>query len=354
MIGLEPALEAHDRLLVPPGLDLGLVAIELSIEHRMGAQAIGAAFQKIGLAALAHRMHGAARGGFDRDHVHAVDRFGCDPIARRLALDVGFRFRDRQRRSHGVEIVLAHEQHRQCPQRGEIEALVKLAFGDGALAEEAGGDDVLAAHVIGERKPDRQRQSAADDGVAAIEIGGAIEQVHGAAASAAAAFLLAVHLGERRRHRHAAHERMAVLAIGGDDPVALLQHRDDADGDRLFAVIEMQEAADLFLRVELRALVLEAADADHLLQQIQRMCPRQPRLVGGVRHRSSLSSVEISPSGRPSSRALSRRRMILPLRVFGRFWRKAMSLGATAGPRRCARMAEQLLAQAPRSARRRS
>ena len=26
--------------------------------------------------------------------------------------------------------------------------------------------------------------------------------------------------------------------------------------------------------------------------------------------------------------------MILPLRVFGRFWRKAMSLGATAGPRR--------------------
>ena len=218
--------------------------------------------------------------------------------------------------------------------RGQIHALVKLAFGDGALAEEAGRDDVLAAHVVGERKPDRERQPAADDGIAAVEIGGAVEQMHGAAAPAAASLLLAVHLGERRRHRHAAHQRMAMLAVGRDDPVALLEHRDDADGDRLLAVIEMQEASDLLLGVELGAFVLEPANADHLLQQVEHMRARQARLVDGCGHRSSLSSVEMSPSGRPSSRALSSRRMILPLRVFGRFWRNAMSFGAIAGPRR--------------------
>ena len=222
VVGFEPALEAHDRLLVPPSLDLGLVAVELSVEHRMGAQPVGAAFEEIGLAALAHRMNGAPGGGLDRDDVHAVDRFGRDPVARRFALDVGLRFRDRQRGSHGVEIVLAHEQHRQFPERGKIQALVKLAFGDRAVAEEAGRHDALAAHVVGERKSDRQRQSAADDGIAAVEIGRPIEQMHGAAATAAAAFLLAVHLGEHRRHRHAAHQRVAVLAVGGDDPVALL------------------------------------------------------------------------------------------------------------------------------------
>ena len=124
-------------------------------------------------------------------------------------------------RAHGVEIVLADEQHRQAPQRGEIHALVELALGDRAFAEEAGGDDVVAPHAVGEREPDRQRQAAADDGVAAVEIGRAVEQMHRAAAPAAAAFLLAVHLGQRRGHRYAAHQRVAVLAIGGDDAVAL-------------------------------------------------------------------------------------------------------------------------------------
>ena len=211
---------------------------------------------------------------------------------------------------------------------------MKLAFGHGAVAEETGRDDAVAAHVIGERQPDRQRQTAAHDGVAAIEIRGAVEQVHGAAAPAAAAFLLAVHLGQCSRHRDSAHQGVAMLPVGRDDPIALLQHRNDADRDRLLAIVKVQKPPDLLLGVELRALVLEAADADHLLEQIERVRARQMRLVDRCGHRSSLSSVEMSPSGRPSSRALSRRRMILPLRVFGKFCRKAMSLGATAGPSR--------------------
>ena len=47
---------------------------------------------------------------------------------------------------------------------------------------------------------------------------------------------------------------MAVLAIGGDDRIARLERRHDADRDRLLAVIEVQEASDLLLRVQLDAL----------------------------------------------------------------------------------------------------
>src|SRR5271167_3200071 len=54
---LQPSLEAHDGIPVPPAFDLDLVTIELSVEHRMGAQPIGPAFQEIGPAALAHRMN---------------------------------------------------------------------------------------------------------------------------------------------------------------------------------------------------------------------------------------------------------------------------------------------------------
>jgi hypothetical protein len=89
---------------------------------------------------------------------------------------------------------------------------------------------------------------------------------------------------------------MTVFAIGGDDPVAIGQHRDDPGGDRLFPVIEMQEAADLLLRVKLGAFVLELADADHVSEQVQHMGPVEARFVDHG-HVSSVSSVEMSPFG---------------------------------------------------------
>jgi hypothetical protein len=208
---------------------------------------------------------------------------------------------------------------------------VKLAFGDGALAKEAGGDNVFAAHVIGEREADRQRKSPADNGVATVEITLPVEKMHGATAATAAALLLAIHFGERGFHRHSAHERMAMLAIGRNDSIAFFEHRNHTDGDRLLAVVKMKKTPDLLLRIKFGTFVLKLTDTDHLLQEIQFMRPRQ---MWFVTHCSSLSSVDRSPCGRPSSRAFKSRRMILPLRVFGRFLRKAISFGAIAGPKR--------------------
>ena len=92
------------------------------------------------------------------------------------------------------------------------------------------------------------------------------------------------------------------------------------DAHRFFADVEVQEAADLALAVGLGALLLQAPDAQHVGEERNAHAPD--------------SSVEVSPSGKPSSRALSSRRMILPLRVCGSALANSISFGATAAPRR--------------------
>jgi hypothetical protein len=283
----------------------------------------------------------AARGGLDGDHVHPVDGLGGDVVGGGLGADIGLRFVAPDGRAHGVAVVFADEEHGQVPQLRQVQRLVELAFRHRAVAEETGRDTVLAGHLVGQRKPTGQRQAAAHDGIAAVELRRGIEQVHRPAAPAGTALRLAVHLGHDGGHRDTAHQRLAVFAIGCDDPVAIGQDRDDPGRDRLLPVIEMQEAADLLLRVKLRAFVLEFADADHVSEQVQNMGPVEMRFVDHG-HVSSVSNVEMSPSGRPSSRAFRRRRMILPERVLGRVLRNTISRGATAGPsflRACPRMA---------------
>ena len=168
-------------------------------------------------------------------------------------------------------------------------------------------------HRVGEREPDGERQPAADDGVAAVEArasrrrGASSRRGRGCTPRAlpniSAMTALAL---------HAARERVTVLAIGRDDGVVRAERRHHADGDRLLADVEVQEAADLARAVELGALLLEAADAQHLAQQGD---ARASGVVAAIMRCPPASRV--SPSGRPSSRALSRRRMILPLRVRG-------------------------------------
>src|SRR5208282_5490979 len=229
------------------------------------AQPVGPAFEEIGLAAFAYCMDCAPCCSFDGDDVHSVDGLGGEPVAAGLALNIRLRFGNRERCAHGVEIVLANEQYREPPQRRKIEALVKLAFRYGAVTEKAGRNDFLALHVIGKRKPDSKRQPATHYCVAAIKVGSAVKQMHRAATPAATAFPLSVHFGEHHGHRHTTHKGLAVLPIGRDDPVALLQHGNDTHRNRFLSVVKVKEAADLLLGVKFGALVFELTDADHLL-----------------------------------------------------------------------------------------
>ncbi len=96
---------------------------------------------------------------------------------------------------------------------------MELTLRDGPLAEEAHGHAGTPGEFVRQRQPDGERQAAGDDRVAAVKPGGGVEQVHGAAASAAAALDVAVHFGEDRAGGHTPQQCVTVLPVGGDDGV---------------------------------------------------------------------------------------------------------------------------------------
>ena len=157
---------------------------------------------------------------------------------------------------------------------------MKGAFGHRAFTKKTGRHRAGAQPFVGHGNAHGQRQPAAHNGVAAVKTVLAAEQVHGATASAATAFHLAQHLGQERRHGHTARQRMAVFAVGGQHRVARLQRVHHADRDRLFAVVQVQEAAYLLRLVELDALGLKAADAQHRAQQVVQVRTVKVELVG--------------------------------------------------------------------------
>ncbi len=85
----------------------------------------------------------------------------------------------------------------------------------------------------------------------------------------------AVDAAEQLRHhvlrRRAAHERVAVRAVGRDQVVVLAQRPRAAHDRRLLADRQVQEAADLRPRVHLARALLEAADQRHRLQPLARV-----------------------------------------------------------------------------------
>ena len=253
----------------------------------MGAEAVGAQLEKEGSAAFAHGRRRAPAGVLDRAHVHAVDGPGRHLVARRLQAQVGLRLGARQRRAHRVQVVLAAEQHGQLPECRQVHALVELAFGDGAFAEEACRHAPASLELVRERETHGEREAAAHDRVAPEEAAAGVEDVHRAAAAAAAALELAVHLGEEAPGGDAASEGVAVLPIGGDDRIVRLERLEGAHGDGLLADVQMQEAADLPRAVELRTLLLEAPDAQHLAQQLHVV--REGRGCGRARAHASPS-----------------------------------------------------------------
>ena len=109
----------------------------------------------------------------------------------------------------------------------------------------------------------------ADDGVPAPKILVHIRHVHRAAFAFRDAGRFAEQLGHHLFGGDAAVDRHAMVAVGGDHPVLRLAQRDQAGADRLLADIQVQEAADLALLVELGSSLLHPADQHHLIIKIQ-------------------------------------------------------------------------------------
>ena len=135
---------------------------------------------------------------------------------------------------------------------------------DAPLAEIGGADAVVAAIPIREGQAGAERNLGADDAVAAEEALLLAEHVHRAALAAAVAAGAAGEFGHDAARLHAAGQHVAVVAVGGDDLVALAEGGLDADDDGFLADVEVAEAADETHAIELAGLFLEAADEQHV------------------------------------------------------------------------------------------
>src|SRR5262249_1976301 len=157
-------------------------------------------------------------------------------------------------------VVLADEYDRQLPERGERHALVEVADAHRALAEEDHRDPIVAAVLRRERGARRDGDMAAYDAVAAEHVVLFVQEVHAAAEAVGAAGPLAEELGHRSPRAHARGERQTVIAVGSQHVVVGAKRGARTAGDRLLPDVQVEEAADLSLRVGARRLFFEATD----------------------------------------------------------------------------------------------
>src|SRR5262249_33089398 len=118
----------------------------------------------------------------------------------------------------------------------------------GCTVTEEGDADVVAA--LGARAhahADRVTDAGRHDAVRAEQADRTVVQMHGPAATAAAAVALAEQLGHQDLRIHSLRQRMAVPAMRRGDPVGRSQMRADADRGRFLADVEVQEAGRLTL-----------------------------------------------------------------------------------------------------------
>ena len=148
---------------------------------------------------------------------------------------------------------------------------MELSLVDSAVAEEADHDLVAAAVLDGQREPHGDGQVTAHDGVSPHEALLHVEQVHGSALAAAGARDLAHQLGHHGIRGHAPGQRVAVVAVVGDDIVVLAEVGERPNRDGFLTYVEVEEASDLAVHVQALALLLEPTYEEHLLVQMRSM-----------------------------------------------------------------------------------
>src|SRR3954469_5658425 len=266
----EALAERLDRVALAPLGDLLLRAVLLGVGHRVPAEAVRDRLDEDGLAVLARLPQRLRRDVVRVDDVHAVAAHPRHAEAVAALVQVRDGRVPFERRAHPELVVRDHEDDRQLPQRGEVERLAERALVRGAVAELA-EHGVLGLLVVGaEPEADRDGEVAADDPVAAHEAALEVEHVHRAAVALRDAVDAAEELGHDVVRARAAHDRVAVRAVGRDEVVAVSHRARGADDRGLLADREMEEAADLGLRVHLPRALLEAADEHHRPEPLPR------------------------------------------------------------------------------------
>src|SRR6266852_649027 len=228
----QPLLEALEAVVLGELVDLFLGSIApLVVLRRVGAEAVDEAFDERRSVARAGARDGLFGHEVAGHRVAAVDGHARESVPRRALGDVLHRVLLVERRGDREAVVLADEDLRQLVDGGEVERLVRVAFGTGAFAVVGHDDLVGAVHL--QRVSDagavhhlrRDRRAARDD----VE-----SRVREMAWRLLAARSRIGRLGEHRKHevqrgRAHAHAEHDVAVVGRHPVVLRLQRPAHAD-----------------------------------------------------------------------------------------------------------------------------
>ena len=256
----------RDRVADAPLLDL-LVGAVAELHRPLG----GVVAEEAVGPALEERRAPARAGARDRARgrlEHRVDVHAVDPLGRHAvgggAVDERAGGRALLRQRDGVAVVLADEDERQLPERGEVHRLVQHALVGAAVAEERHGDPAGAvdARSSTPRRPrtarprrrcrSRRRCRAQRSAMCIEPPRAAVEPVDAAE-----------QLRHHPPHVRALGDQVAVPAMGRRDHVVGTQRRADTRRDRLLPDVLVRHAGDLVRVHELDHPLLEAADQEH-------------------------------------------------------------------------------------------
>ena len=227
----------------------------------------------------------------DREQVVPVHDLTRHPVAGRAVgeiLDGALRPPVRREREL---VVLADEDDRQRPGRGEVHRLVRGTLAGCSVAEEGDGGLSGSAQLRGQRSAAGVREPRADDPVAAEDVEREVGDVHRASESLAVARPLPEHLGHHPAQVGSGRDQVAVRTVVADEVVRAAHDAGGADGDRLLPDAAVRRSEDDALLEELCGPVLEAANQRH-----QAVLLEERRPVGGpLRHDRG---VDAHPGGR--------------------------------------------------------
>src|SRR5664279_1708951 len=133
----QPRTVQRDRIAIvaPRGLLVARAVVRaIDVPHVMAVQAVGLAHEEAGPLAAARALDGARRSRVDGPHVLAVDGLRGQPEGLRARGDAACG-RLAVVRVLAVEVVLAHVDDGQLPQRRHVHDLVEQALAERALAE---------------------------------------------------------------------------------------------------------------------------------------------------------------------------------------------------------------------------
>ena len=202
-------------------------------------------------------------GILDRDEVVAVDDRSAHPVA----LGPGGDVLDRALRAPvGGErelVVLADEDDRELPGRGEVHPLMGRALAGGPVPEEGDHGPPASPQRRGEPGPAGVRDACADDAVAAEDVEREVGDVHRATEALAVARALAEHLRHHPAQVGTGRDQVPVRAVVADEVVPFAHHAGRPDRDRLLADAAVRRAEDDALFEELLGAILEGADQPH-------------------------------------------------------------------------------------------